>query len=93
MSLTTIGVEPVRRNLADLTYQIMTQRASFIIERYGRPVAYLGPASTPTVLTEAAERLEALRDARLEAGGGDITRDSIAYELDLVAAILRCAAG
>ena len=51
--ITTIGVEPVRRDLAGLTHRIMTNRESFLVERYGRPVAYLGAASLPEVIREA----------------------------------------
>jgi antitoxin (DNA-binding transcriptional repressor) of toxin-antitoxin stability system len=60
-AVTTIGVEPVRRDLAGLTHRIMTGGESFIVERYGRPVAYLGPAYLPWRIRQACDLIRAGR--------------------------------
>lgn len=55
----TIGSDTVRRNLAGLIHQILTNSQMFMIEYYGRPVALLAPAGLPEQLRHAAGMIRA----------------------------------
>ncbi len=54
MPIVEIGSEMVRRSFADLTHRIMTGDERFVIQYYGRPVAFIGPADTPELAEMAA---------------------------------------
>lgn len=58
LKIEAAGVQEVRQQLADLTHRIMTRREAFLVERYGRPIAFLGPASLPDDIEEALAYLE-----------------------------------
>lgn len=59
MPLTPVGADDVRRNLANLTHAIMSEGAAFVIRYYGRDVAYLGPANTPSLAAQAIAHIQA----------------------------------
>ena len=54
MPTVEIGSETVRREFADLTHRIMTGDERFLVQYYGRPVAYIGPAEIPELAEMAA---------------------------------------